>query len=410
MVRGVTRVWWQLEPVFNDPGPYRFQLQVGRTGLKDATDWKNVGEPVNNGYVAEDPTFRAIGYDLSTHYRVILTSANNTYVSQPANCFGDLNEKDWLFAREIVRKESLRHKLVSAAGYLLKQMRYGKPCRRCRDTLTQEITDADCPICNGTSFEVGYHPPLALQLWDLSPQTIAEQVDAQMKGTTRDNPYVSARVIGFPALNKGDIWVNGSSDERWLVDTVQVVAAVRNVPVVYNVKLGLLPFNNTAYALEIGGEPAARTGPQLPIEGCGAVVVDQDYLGPDSLIYQTENGCTIAGADIYVFTADRFAADGTGTPREAAVAKTETRVNGRWTNSLRLNPGNYVLLYEKIGEYGPNTVALTVEEPPESALNVWAPMPAKPTQKPAPTKEAQKPQSQPSTRSAKKPDNDFWNI
>jgi hypothetical protein len=415
MVRGVTRVWWQLERVFNDPGPYTFQLQFGRTGLRNALDWKNVGDPVVNTYVAADPAFREIGYDLSSHYRVVLTTPTNTYVSQPANCFGDLNEKDWLLAREVIRKEMVRHKLVSAAGYLLKPMRYGKPCKRCRDVLTQEILDADCPICNGTGFELGYHPPLPVQFWDLSPQTFEEDVDAELKGATRQNPYVTARVIGFPALNKYDIWVNGSSDERWLVETIQIVAAVRNVPIVYNVKMGLLPLNNSAYALEIGGEPAERTGPTLPAENCGAVTVDQDYLGVDSLIYQTEDGCKIAGADIYVFTKADFDVAGTVIDRQTALAKTGTRVNGRWTYSVKLDPGEYVLLYEKIGEYGPNTFELTVEAPAEEVLQVWSPIATIPEPKPRPELNTKPKVDIPRLKTLKgnsnrKTENGFWDI
>lgn len=372
MVRGVTRVWWQLEKLFNDPGPYTFQLQFGRTGLRDASDWKDVGQPVVNHYYAEDPAFREAGYDLLVHYRVVLTTPQGTYVSQPANCFGELTEKDWVLAREIIRKEQLRQHIVSTPGYLVKPMRYGIPCKRCRDPLTQELTDADCPVCSGTGFEVGFHPPLPMQCWDLSPQTIAEDVDANIKGATRTDPYVTARVIAFPALNKGDIWVNGSSDERWLVETIQIVSAIRNVPIVYQVKLGLLPFSNAAYALEIGGEPASRTGPVLPITGCGDVIVDQDYLGADSLIYAPENGCPVVGAGIYVFPAAVFAEDGVNTDKELAVGVTSTRVNGRWSQSLRLNPGNYVLLYEKPGEYGPDTYALTVTAPEAGeVLPVW---------------------------------------
>lgn len=410
MVRGVTRVWWQLEPLFNDPGPYVFQLQFGRTGLRDAADWQNVGPPVTNAYSAGDPAFREAGYDLLVHYRVVLTTSLGVYVSQPANCFGELTEKDWLLAREVIRKEKLRHQLVSAPGYLVKPMRYGVPCKRCRDPLTQELTDADCPVCSGTGFEVGFHPPLPMQCWDLSPQVISEDVDNELKGATRINPYVQARVIGFPALNKGDIWVNGSSDERWLVESIQVSAAIRNVPIVYQVKLGLLPFSNMAYTIEIGGEPATRTGPVLPITGCGAVIVDQDYLGLDSLIYAPTAGCPIVGADVYVFTATDFDAAGPAINRNLAVGKTTTRVNGRWSQSLRVDPGNYVLLFEKIGEYGPDTFTLTVAPPADDeVLPVWAPIaniPEPTTNQSIPKLKTQKtpPASRPKT------ENDFWTI
>jgi len=249
MVRGVSRIWWQLDPLFNEPGPYVFQLQHGHTGLRDTTDWKDVGSPVVNGYNAFDPAWHEGGYDILSHYRIKLTTPSNVYISQAANCFGELTERDWLLSREIIRKEQLRHRLVSVSGYLVKPYRFGKFCTRCRDQLSQEILDSNCPVCSGTGYEVGYHPPLAMQCWDLSPEVIEEHVDNQVKGSTRENAYVSARVIGFPALNKNDIWVNGSNDERWRIETIQVLAELRGVPIVYNVKMGLLPFNNSVYAI-----------------------------------------------------------------------------------------------------------------------------------------------------------------
>lgn len=373
MVRGTTRVWWQLERTFKEPGPYVFQLQLGKTGLRDAVDWVNIGSPVVNGYTAYDPAWREAGYDLLDHYRVVLTTPTNVYVSQAANCYGDLPERDWLIAREIIRKEQLRFKYVAVPGYLVKPFRFGKPCRRCRDELTQEVLDSDCPVCSGTGFEIGYHPPLALQCWDISTQTIQEDNNAQLTGMTRVNPYITARVIGFPALNKDDIWVNGTSDERWLVETIQIAAAIRNVPIIYQVKMGLLPFSNTAYALEIGGEPAERTGPTLPIEGCGSVPVDQNYGGNDRYAYTDQSGCPIHGAKIYIYTKAVFDVTGVNTPKELAVGATYTTANGRWTQSIALNPGDYAIVYEKQGEYGPDVDFINVVAADEPQNCTWIP-------------------------------------
>ena len=107
-----------------------------------------------------------------------------------------------------------------------------------------------------------------MQCWDLSPPSIDEDIDNEVKGTTRNQPYVTARVIGFPAINKYDVWVNATSDDRWSVDGIKVVAAIRNVPVIYDLKLGLLPYTNMIYTVEVCGEAPARSGPVLPMTGC----------------------------------------------------------------------------------------------------------------------------------------------
>lgn len=375
MIRGASRIWWELEPLFHEPGPYTFQLQYGHTPLSDAVDWTNVGTPVTNGYYALDKGWRDGGTELLTHYRVTLTTPENIYVSQPASCFGELTERDWLLSREIIRKEQLRHRLVSVPGYLLKQYRYGKPCPQCRDPLTQEPTDNNCRICNGTGFEVGYHPPLAVQCWDLSPATIDEKVDAQVKGSTRENAYVTARVLGFPALNLRDIWVNGSSDERWQVERIKVAAAVRNVPVVYEVTMGLMPFNNSIYAVEVGGEFHDRDQrPLATFEGCGHYILDHNYGGADNLAYADAAGDPVEGAFVYAIKKSDFDAATPLLPdRDLAVARTTTVANGRWAISLKLAAGEYGILYEKPGEYGPNTQFITILPDGEGYAVLWEP-------------------------------------
>jgi hypothetical protein len=358
MVRGITRVWWQLEPTFNDPGPYVFQLQTSDVGLNDAHNWRTVGAPVTNGVYATDSEKRVAGALLITHYRVTLSTPAGKYVSAPASCWGELDEKDWITAREIIRKELLRHKKVSIGGNLLKIMRYGPPCPRCRELLTQETSDADCPICYGTNYEGGYHPPSPLQCWDLSAQILKEDSDDKLRGSNRENPYVTARVIGYPGLNYRDIWVNDKTDERWRIDDVKITAAIRGVPLVYEVNMGLLPFANVAYTIPLAHEPPPY--PAVPVLGSGCVTVTDTYNG-DNLSYKTAENEPIADAYVCAFTKKVF--DTTKPqfpPRHLAEAITTTDAAGRWTSNMHLNPGLYVLLYEKHHEYGPDTKELTI--------------------------------------------------
>jgi hypothetical protein len=359
MIRGITRVWWQLDPRFHDPGPYIFQLQVGWTALNNADDWQDVGPPVTNAFYAVDTKREASGYVVTPHYRVALTTPIGHYLSMPAPCFGELDEADWLCAREIIRKEMLRHKKIAIEGYLLKALRHGAPCPRCIDKLTVEVSDTDCPICYGTSFEGGYHPPLPLQCWDLSPQTIAEDRNTDLKGTTRDKAYVTARVIGFPDLHYLDVWVNGTSDERWRIGEIQIVAALRGVPLIYNVTMGLLPVSNISYAVPITNLDELPNI-SLPIIGSGCIAVDTNYNNLD-LRYLSPTDEPIVGAKVYIFTKSDFDNSYPTYPaRHKAIAGTTINNLGAWTNSLLLDPGDYVILYEKHNEFGPDTQALTV--------------------------------------------------
>lgn len=363
LVENQTRVWWQIEPTFRETGPYTFQLQVGSTDLEEAIDWQNVGPPVVDGFTATDPKRRERGSVLTTCYRVTLTTPHATYVSPAAQSFGELNDKDWLTAREIIRKEKLRHSKVSINGYLIKALRYGKLCPRCLDPMTMEPTDNSCPVCLGTGFERGFHPAVPLQCWDLTPQIIDETQDIRLKGTSRENAYVVARVVGYPALNNYDVWVNAQTNERWLLREIKVAAALRGVPIVYEVKLGLIPFHNGIYKLPVENVEQELWVPKI---GDGCVTIDANWgqLPPGALKYADANGNYIEDAVVNVYPKAAFEASAPVYPKWSdAVASTKTTSNGNWLNNLKLNPGQYVIVYEKPNSYGPDTTVITIPDP-----------------------------------------------
>lgn len=372
MIRGQTRIWWEMDPDFNDPGTQTFQLQFGRTGLPNAADWVNVGTPVTNAYFATDDTQRDTGMVITAHYRVALTTSRGRYVSAPINPVGFLPTTDWIAGREILRKEQLRLRKVGSEGTLLKRMRYGTKCSRCRDALTSEVTDSSCPECNGTGFRIGYHAPANLHCFDLSPQVFDEKQDADTRGTIRDGAIVTARVLAFPALQRFDAWINNFSDERWIIHQIKHVAVLRGVPLVSEVRMHLAQFTHRLYRIEIGGEPADREGAVSPGFGCGSVSVDHDYGGADNLVTQDANGCGVSGVTILAFKRADWDAAAPGRPDpELAIAATSTGADGRWLAALKLDPGEYVLLLEKTGAFGPDEYPLTVAAPGSSSSDYW---------------------------------------
>lgn len=360
LIAGVSRIWWEINRDFLGPLPHTFQLQAGNTGNPNATDWINVGLPGVNTYFAEDDQRREGNYGktLMTHYRVILTDGHgHRHASRPVHTFGELMEKDWLFAREIVRKERLRHNLVSVEGYLLRRMRFGEPCDSCTDPLTGEILDSKCKECNGTGFKVGYHPPTPLSV-DMNPEAVIEL----LKGTEAPGPTTIVdnhmRILGFPAIAKHDVWVDGKSDQRWIFHEVANMAEWRHVPLVTDVTIKLLPFTDIVYTIPVGGEAAEFPGPALPMSGDGNVCIDHNYGGADNLAY-VANGQGVVGATILAFTKPDYDA-GVRDPAKAA-ARSSTGADGRWQFSMCLCCDQpYVLVFEKAGEFGPDACDIVV--------------------------------------------------
>jgi hypothetical protein len=251
VIAGGTRVSWDLNPHMVDPGPYSFQLQVGHTGLTDADDWEDVGAPEIDTYYIIDDEKRTWGKTLDPHYRVKLITGVATYYSEPESCDGKLSKRDWLNAREIIRKEILRHSvLTSPEGYLLKVRRYGPRCTECTDEFTEEVSKTNCPDCYGTGFQNGYFEPMPACFADLSQPQVRDHRNPS-KGM--DKEYViSARFIGDTQLYSYDVWVNKTSGERYYLHTIKTAAHVRGVPIVYDAELRLAPFSDVIYTVPVG--------------------------------------------------------------------------------------------------------------------------------------------------------------
>jgi hypothetical protein len=212
--------------------------------------------------------------------------------------------------------------------------------------------------CHGVGFKVGYHPPMPLVCWDLSPQPVLEKRSgAQPPGQSRE-VEIQARTLACPDLALEDVWVNADSDERWAVDWFRHVAAIRGVPLVFEVGLRLLPYSHVVYRLAIGGEGNDHALTTLPTTGNGCVTVDHDYGGEDALAYNAPEGCGVIGATVLAIPKTDY--DNGLRTAAHAVAATTTTANGRWEFALKLNAGEYVLVFEKAGEYGPDAHNLTV--------------------------------------------------
>src|SRR6185369_12176846 len=80
---GNARVVWEMQRHFIDPLPHTFQLQVGHTPDNAATDWVDVGSPVQDAFFTVDPTKRLFGKFKDLHYRVKITTPAGTYYSEP---------------------------------------------------------------------------------------------------------------------------------------------------------------------------------------------------------------------------------------------------------------------------------------------------------------------------------------
>ncbi len=96
----------------------------------------------------------------------------------------------------------------------------------------------------------------------------------------------------------------------------------------------------------------------IPTVGQGDISVDHDTGGTDNLAYKTAAGAGIDNAIVRAYLTTDYDA---GSRTEAFVkGTTTTTTTGRWSNTMRLDAGDYTFEFSKQGAYGPDTTEQAV--------------------------------------------------
>lgn len=329
-IRETTFVHWDLDPNLKDSGSYTFQLQVARTPNPTDEDWENVGDPeIDPAYLTDDET-PSYGYRLDKYYRIILTTGTDTYISKAFGCFGQLRDREWQIAREIRRKERLRYGYTAVPVTVLKKRVYGEACPVCAGNEAEGSSNSQCDYCFGTGYLGGYCTPFEMQVMDISPSQLKEvhYSDSVATFNFAEDRY-QARAAGVPELNKGDIIIDHSTDQRFRVTASPVIAQMHRVPLVRQVDMALLPFSDIAYRI-----PHAKQ----PVVGCGAVIINQDFEEKGKYLFVDAQNKPVVGAKIRLL-------DLNGNKLYQTTAGT----NGIWRKAFAVDPGNYVLEFTTTG-------------------------------------------------------------
>jgi hypothetical protein len=257
LTEGPTTVFWDLVTGFKDAGPYRFRLQVGSTGNPFADDWRDVGSEVVNTYYTTDPDKHDKAKAITTHYRVILSTADRTYISGPVPAMQWLDRHQFRVAREMLRRhrKAMERSPFRREGYLLLRRRFGPDCPRCLDPQTGQVTDINCPVCYGTSKLGGYFAPLPYQFAMITPRVITERV-VSGKATTADD-FRKGTFLGYPVLQTYDVFVDAHSDERFIMGRITQAENIGAVQIIYDIEVGVPDMSDVVYKFPI----PARTGP-----------------------------------------------------------------------------------------------------------------------------------------------------
>jgi len=243
---------WEMEDWFVDEGPWVFT--VYRTQREDLEGWEQVAQVVNQAF-AYDTDQNSYGVGVFNYYKVTVTTAKLgedgeqcVYESDPLLAGNNLSRRDWRLLREILRKETLLfEKRTGARGWLCPWPRVG-PNSGNVDPNTGEIITSQDSADFGTGKEGGYWGPVEtfIQLGQekrLTKLTTSGKISATIR---------TARVLAYPRFYARDVWVNGMTDERFVVGAnVIKVADIRGVPIKYDIELDLVEAGNVIYEIPV---------------------------------------------------------------------------------------------------------------------------------------------------------------
>lgn len=253
MTKGGTQIYWELGPNFHAPGPYKFFVDLGQP-VTDEWIALHVDPIVDDCYF-RDPCQRTWDQLVEHYYRIRLLLLDGTVLkSQPTQANSGLGRKDWLRARDIVRREHLQQRKIDGIeGLLLKRKKFGVECPECLDHDTREVTNSECGVCFGTGIVGGYYP--AIEFWFTNTPGIRRRVTnaAPPRGKHADAVEDGARCVLYPQIDTKDVWIAAGTDDRYIIDGYRVVAAIRGLPLIATVQLKLAPATDIVYAIPLEG-------------------------------------------------------------------------------------------------------------------------------------------------------------
>lgn len=260
LVRGQTRVSWELRGDYATPAPHTFQLQGSPSGIAEGDDWIDVGAPLVDGVLAVDAAARNAGMEPTWHYRVKLTDASGTSYSWPVGCFGTLSAAEWARARELIRKERLlAGRLGGTRGWLLKRRRAGTGAastprvRAAIDPISRGIIRPTRPESRGTEVVGGYYAPVPLDVM-LDPSASYPQANSE-RGTADDAAtFNRGRFVTVPQVVSRDVFVEDGTDLRYFVHEVRHIAEIRGVPLLATAEFRRAAFSDPIYSIAVPRE------------------------------------------------------------------------------------------------------------------------------------------------------------
>ena len=213
--------------------------------------WETISPELVNVVAWKEPGRRHLyGKSDILYFRVVLHTRNGTYFSHPVQPYGDLSRREFLLAREIMRREALRARVLAGVecDVYIRSV-FGPQCTHCIDPVTGSVRDTHCKWCFGTGRYPAYFGPHKMMI-SFSPDTTHNK-ESSNDGTHETRTF-EALAIGNPILKKHDVVVDPRQDKRYVIGMANIVSEVRRIPCIQRIGFDEAPLSDSVY--RIGNE------------------------------------------------------------------------------------------------------------------------------------------------------------
>lgn len=235
---------WRLRGGFNDPLPWVFHVQGA---LSQNGPWADISPAIENKMAwRSDGNIRVNKSDV-IFLRVRLDTSSGHYESGVRTPYGDLDRREFLIGREIMRKEVLHMaKLAGTECTVWSVANYGARCPHCTDPITGQPRVGHCRYCFGTGFYPAYYGPFPS--WCTFSENNQHQLQEGPEGNgMSEQKRFQVRMVNSVPVKKDDIVHDKGSGKRYYVNSVQIVAEIRRVPLVQTLVVDEIATSDQAY-------------------------------------------------------------------------------------------------------------------------------------------------------------------
>lgn len=235
---------WEMASDFGDSAPWKFTVSESET---PNGPWSAVSPVLENTFFFSENKRRVAPKDQTLYFRISLDTPSGHYESHVESPYCSLPRREFLLAREVMRKEILmQRKMSGVLSSIWYKSIFGPPCPDCGDFVLGDTRNSRCKSCFGTGHVPGYYGPFPAYV-SYSP------IERDKKMESPDGvsePYVvSGQAIGALRLKKDDVVCDPVSGSMFFVGVVRNLVEFRRYPVIQSFALSEIAKTHVVYGL-----------------------------------------------------------------------------------------------------------------------------------------------------------------